>query len=169
MSTRYPDTTEVPVTIPTLDGKSVAETITITVPCRIEAKTGEAILGGEALRMIDKVKARHMGLLLPDEMRMLRDRLRLNQGEISELLQIGAKTYTRWENGRERPSRSMNILLRSLWDGKIDVGYLRSVKDTEFNWWPAIQIPVFGLRPPPYTLTVHKEEETCHATQQFAA
>jgi len=62
---QYPNTTEVPVSIPTPDGKSVAETITITVPCRIEKKSGEVILGGEALRMIDRTRARHMGMLHP--------------------------------------------------------------------------------------------------------
>lgn len=169
MNTRYPDKADVPVTIPTPDGKSVAETITITVPCRINAKTGEIILGGEALMLIDKARARHMGLLLPQEIRMLRDRLRLSQAAMSDLLQIGAKTYSRWENERERPSRSMNILLRSLWDGKIDVGYLRSVRDTEFNWWPASHMPLSGLRPVPYTLTVYEREDKCNATKQFAA
>jgi len=167
--TRYPEKTEVPVVIPTPDGKGVAETIMITVPCRIDAKSGEAILGGEALRMIDKVKARHMGLMLPDEIRMLRSHLRLSQSDMSELLQIGAKSYTRWESGRERPSRSINILLRSLWDGKIDVGYLRSVKDSKFNWWPTIQGPVYGIKPRPYTLIVTTAEDKCHATEQFAA
>ena len=61
MSKRYSEQTEVPVHIPTLDGTSVAETILVKVSCRIDQESGEAILGGEALRVIDEVKARHMG------------------------------------------------------------------------------------------------------------
>ncbi len=128
MTRNYPDKTEVPINIPTLDGKEIADTITITVPCHISEKSGEIFLGGKALRMIDKTKARHMGLMLPKEIKNLRIRLGLNQNEISELLQIGAKSYSRWENGRERPSRSINILLRALDDGKIDIEYLQSIQ-----------------------------------------
>lgn len=128
MTRNYPDKTEVPINIPTLDGKEITEVITITVPCHISEESGEIFLGGKALRMIDKTKARHMGLMLPKEIKNLRIRLGLNQNEISELLQIGAKSYSRWENGRERPSRSINILLRALDDGKIDIEYLQSIQ-----------------------------------------
>ena len=103
MNTRYPNKTVVPVAIPTPDGKAVARTVKVTVPCRIDSKTGEVTLGGEALRMIDEVKAHHMGLLPPDEIRRLREVLGLTQAQMSGLLQIGAKSYTRWETGRERP------------------------------------------------------------------
>jgi putative zinc finger/helix-turn-helix YgiT family protein len=129
--------TEVPVNIPTLDGKNIAEVITIKVPCHISEKSGEVFLRGEALRMIDKTKARYMGLMLPEEIKNLRIRLGLNQSEISELLQIGAKSYSRWENGRERPSRSINILLRALDDGKIDINYLKSIKISKKAKLPA--------------------------------
>ena len=119
--------------------------------------------------MIDKTKARHMGLLLPEEIRALREHLRLSQSEMSELLQIGAKSYTRWESGRERPSRSSNLLLRSLWDGKIDVGYLRSLKDAHHDWWGDIDNPPHGLRPRPYIISFDAQEDKCHEIQQSAA
>ena len=122
--------TEVPVNIPTLDGKNIAEIITIKVPCHIQEKTGDIFLRGEALRMIDKTKARHMGLMSPEKIKTLRVRLGLNQKDISELLQIGEKSYSRWENGRERPSRSINIMLRALDDGKIDISYLKSLSNS---------------------------------------
>ena len=53
---------------------------------------------------------------------------------MAELLQIGEKSYSRWETGRERPSRSMNILLAALADGRIDVAYLGSRLTPDFNW-----------------------------------
>ena len=169
MKTRYPDTTTVPITIPTPDGKSVAETIMLTVPCRIEAKTGEVILGGEALRMIDRVKARHMGLMQPEEIHRLRVCLGLTQKEMSELLQIGAKSYTRWESGRERPFRSLNILLRALYDGKLDVNYLRSIRTAEFNWKPMVDKLMRAKNATPYTFDVIETKEACREIERAAA
>lgn len=84
--------------------------------------------------MLDKAKARHMGLLTPEQIKALRKRLGLTQPQISELLQIGEKTWTRWETGRERPSRSINVLLFALNDGKLDAAYLRSVARRRNDW-----------------------------------
>jgi transcriptional regulator with XRE-family HTH domain len=73
-------------------------------------------------------------LLTPDQIRSLRERLGLTQREVSELLQIGEKTWTRWETGRDRPSRSINVLLCALNDGRIDVAYLRSLARRRNDW-----------------------------------
>lgn len=129
-------TTKFEVAIPTVDGKGIAEIVLIEVPCKIDPVTGEEFLTGEALEAIDRVKARHMGLLQPEEIRQLRECLGLTQKGMSELLQIGAKSYTRWESGRERPLRSLNILLRALSDGKLDLNYLRSIQSARFDWKP---------------------------------
>ena len=69
-----------------------------------------------------------------DVAKALRKRLGLTQPQISELLQIGEKTWTRWETGRERPSRSINVLLFALNDGKLDAAYLRSVARRRNDW-----------------------------------
>jgi DNA-binding transcriptional regulator YiaG len=118
---------EEPVHIPTLDGIGIAKTIAVKVPAWRDPKEGEIYLDTEATAILDKIKARHMGLLPPDQLKALRKRLDLTQPQISELLQIGEKTWTRWETGRERPSRSLNVLLGALNDGKLDVAYLRSM------------------------------------------
>jgi transcriptional regulator with XRE-family HTH domain len=115
---------EVNISIPTPDGSDVAEIIKIKVPALRDPQSGEIFLTGDALKLIDKTKARYMGLLLPTEIRELRERLGMTQQKMSRLLRIGDKTYTRWENGRERPSQSMNLLLTALWDGRLDVNYL---------------------------------------------
>jgi len=122
------------VAIPTLDGSAVAETVTVKVPAWRDPKDGEVYLDGEATAILDRVKARHMGLLTPEELKQLRLRLRLTQKEVSELLQIGEKTWTRWESGRERPSRSINILLSGLNDGRLDVAYLQSLRHRRGHW-----------------------------------
>lgn len=120
---------KIDVPIPTSDGKKVAHTIQVEVPARFDEDYQDYILDGEALAKIERVKARHMGLLSPEEIKALRSRLGVTQKEIADLLQIGAKSWSRWENGRERPSRSMNILLKALSDKKIDPNYLRSLRD----------------------------------------
>ena len=125
---------EEPVHIPTLDGTEIAEIVKVKVPAWRDPKDGEVYLDTEATAILDKVKARHMGLLIPEQIKTLRKRLGLTQPQISELLQIGEKTWTRWETGRERPSRSINVLLCALNDGKLDVAYLRSVARRRNDW-----------------------------------
>lgn len=119
----------VDVAIPSADGKSVAYTVPVAVSAVFNEDYKDYILDGDALAEIDRVKARHMGLLPPNEIKALRSRLGVTQKELAELLQIGEKSWTRWETGREHPSRSINILIRALDDGKIDLNYLRSVRD----------------------------------------
>jgi DNA-binding transcriptional regulator YiaG len=117
------------VLIPTLDGKEIAERIKVKVPAWRDPVNGEIYLDDKALEKLERVKARHLGLLQPEEIKVLRHRLGLTQAGISKLLQIGEKTWTRWETGRERPSRALNVLLHALRDGKIDLSYLRGLQE----------------------------------------
>src|SRR5208283_1159998 len=91
----------------------------------------------ESLELIEKTQARHMGLMSPEEIRELRERLDLTQEEMSGLLQIGAKSYTRWESGRARPSRSLNVVLCALRDGVVTTEYLRCLRDGR-DWSPLL-------------------------------
>ena len=121
-------TTREPVLIPTLEG-GVAETLWIEVPAWRNPKTGQVFLSDAARATLEKVKARHLGLLTPAQIKTLRIRLGLTQKQISRLLQVGKKSWTRWETGKERPSRSMNVLLRALSDERIDPDYLQGLLD----------------------------------------
>ncbi len=116
------------VVIPNLEGDAIAEKVQITVQVCTDPETGEDILTPESMALIEKTQARHMGLLSPEEIRALRERLMLTQEEMSELLQLGGKSYTRWESGRARPSRSLNLLLCALRDGIVTVEYLRALR-----------------------------------------
>jgi len=122
------------VRIPNLDGDAVAETVPITVPVTLDPVTGEELLTEEAIELIETTKARHMGLLLPGEIKELRERLALTQSEMSELIQAGEKSYTRWESGRARPSRMVNVLLRLLYEGKVSASDLASQREQGINW-----------------------------------
>lgn len=113
------------VVIPKLDGAGEAERVPVEVLVQWDDELQEWLMTPEAHEKIENTKARYLGLLLPGEIKNLRQRLGLTQAEICELLQIGEKTWTRWENGRERPSRVLNVLLCALRDGKLDLPYLR--------------------------------------------
>ena len=114
------------VSIPTADGENIAELISIEIPMEWDADIQEWLMTDEGLQKVEETKARHMGLMLPSEIHALRQRLNLSQKEISEALQIGEKTWSPWENGRLRPSRSINLLLRALNDDKITIDYLKT-------------------------------------------
>lgn len=159
--------TKVPVHIPTLANDGVAEIIEVEVDAWKDAD-GEIYLTGEAEEHIDAIKARHMGLMSPEQIRELRQMLDLTQKQISHLLQLGEKTWTRWESGRERPSRSMNILLNALMDGRIDACYLRNrhpdfVKQQE--QFKPFRKPALPRRFPTYhvapSISVPENESAC--------
>src|SRR5438552_1703327 len=97
------------VQIPNLEGDGIAEVHTIKVSARRSG--GKWILTSEALERIEQTQARYMGLMTPSEIKELRKRIRVTQRQMSELIQAGEKSYTRWETGRVRLSRLVNIIL----------------------------------------------------------
>ncbi len=117
---------EEPVCIPPALPGSEVRTIMVKVPAMQDPKDGEIYLGVEATAILDKAKARHMGVLAPQELAELRKRLGLTQKEIAEVLQIGEKTWSRWETGREIVSRSLNLLLMALYEGRVNLPWLRA-------------------------------------------
>ena len=133
-----------PVYIPAANGIDISETIWIDVPAWQDPATNEIYLDDEAIGKIEAIKARHLGLLNHKQIHELRSAIGITQKEMSELLQLGEKSWTRWESGKERPSRSMNILLRALYDGHLSVSYLKNLADPELRkqinmWGPSIQ------------------------------
>lgn len=54
------------------------------------------------------------GLLFPEEIRALRERLGLTQAQFEALLGVGRNTVVRWENGHVYPNAATNALLRLL-------------------------------------------------------
>lgn len=150
MNSMFPNcnkvTQSIPVAIPSMDGDSIAETIHVEVEAWQDAATGEVFLDGQARARLEAAKARHMGLLTPDQIRELRAHLKLTQREIADLLQIGEKSWSRWETGRERPSRSMNVLLNALYDGRIDIHYLRQLLKPELTRRPVLRTEAHSSR-----------------------
>jgi DNA-binding transcriptional regulator YiaG len=163
------------VSIPTADGESVAELITIEIPMEWDEEIHEWLMTDEGLQRVEETKARHMGLMQPAEIRALRERLKLTQREISEALQIGEKTWSPWENGRNRPSRSINLLLRALDDGKITIDYLKTVARPPTAWIQDAHYmsfkndPIFAARPAQPNDHTTSEADSEELLEAFAA
>jgi len=92
-------------------------------------KCGEVVLRREQARSLRQAalaryRAAH-SLLSSDEIRAIRDRHRLTQAEMAELLRLGGNTLSRWESGRNVQSAAMDVLLRLLRDGPGTLDYLR--------------------------------------------
>lgn len=90
-------------------------------------KFGEEFLTTESSERIEQIRARHMGLLTGQEIKVLRKKLGLTQGELSDLLQCGKKSLSRWENGRGYPSGMVNAMLRLLGEGRVSLSDLEAV------------------------------------------
>lgn len=126
------------VHIPNLEGDGIQETVSVKVPVDIDSVTGEELITSEGVQLIEDTKARYMGLLLPKEIKAMRQFLGLTQKQMSELLQAGEKSYTRWETGRARPSRMVNVLLRLVYSGKVSVDDLKSVARRTIPFAPSV-------------------------------
>lgn len=65
-----------------------------------------------AAERIGREGYRQLGLLLPEEIRANRRKLRLRQQELAKLLGLGGNSLSRWEKGRYYQSRVIDNLLR---------------------------------------------------------
>lgn len=111
--------------IPTADRSAVARIVEIQVPARLDQDIGGWVLTEKAHELIENRKAEEIGLLSPEQLLELRTRHGLSQKQIGALFQVGEKSWCRWESGKHRPSRSINLLIRALHDGEISLKYLR--------------------------------------------
>lgn len=112
------------VLVPDMEGTEVEKKVTVQIPLAWDEEFGQWVLTPEAHQIIDDTKAVHMGLLLPAQLKELRQRLGFSQKQMGELFQVGEKSWTRWESGKHRATRSINLLIRALYDGEISVNYL---------------------------------------------
>ena len=78
------------------------------------ASCGEAILPDELTKAIEAQQYRRLGLLPPLEIRRVRQKTGLSAVAMANLLGVGEKSYTRWENGRSIQNKSNDTLIRLL-------------------------------------------------------
>ena len=152
------------VSIPTADGKKVAYKVPAMLPMEWDESIQDWLLTPDAMQEIENIKARHMGLLTAQEIRELRASLNLTQKQIAEVLKIGDKTWTRWESGRQRPSQSLNLLLRALQRGILTPYALHQLGMPSVDWTGAVQAK--ANEPQPATLMLPYVEVSFAATYE---
>jgi len=79
------------VHIPNLDRDGIADTVPVEVQVYLDPETGEEVLTQESLNLIEQTRARHTGLMSPEEIKELRLRMDMTQHEISELCRSAKK------------------------------------------------------------------------------
>jgi putative zinc finger/helix-turn-helix YgiT family protein len=75
---------------------------------------GEDLLDDNASEAITRAHRAALHLLTGEEIRSIRQRFGKTQGQMSELLGIGEKTYCRWESGTHFQSEAFDRYLRLL-------------------------------------------------------
>lgn len=72
------------------------------------------VLSEESSLKIDSMRASYLGRFDGQAVKKLRKRLGLTQQQMSSLLGLGAKTITRWESNKSKPSLSMSENLKRI-------------------------------------------------------
>lgn len=98
-----------------------------TVEVDAYRRFGEEFLTPESSERIEQIKAKHLGLLTGKDIQTLRKRLGLTQKELTELLDCGDKSLSRWENGSGYATGIVNRMLRLLDEGILTPSNLRAV------------------------------------------
>lgn len=111
------------VLVPNAAGTDI-QRANVQVPLRWDEELRDWLMTPEAHDIIENKKAAMIGLLVPAQLKELRERYELSQKEAGELFQVGGKSWNRWESGEYRPSRSINLLIRALYEGEISINYL---------------------------------------------
>lgn len=73
---------------------------------------GEQMIPAALNRRLEELSIRRQGLLLPADIKAIREKLGLTQTAMAERLGVGEKTYTRWESGRSIQNKSSDNLIR---------------------------------------------------------
>lgn len=73
---------------------------------------GEQLLSAALDSKLEELSMVRQGLLLPTQIKAIREKLGLTQVEMAERLGVGEKTYTRWESGRSMQNKSSDNLIR---------------------------------------------------------
>src|SRR5437016_2580941 len=98
-----------------VDWRGTARNVVVLALKRFKCDScGEEFLDAEASRLITNAQRKALGLLSPDEIRGLRNALGKTQAEMSLLLGVGEKTFSRWESGSHFQSDAFDRYLRLL-------------------------------------------------------
>jgi len=76
------------------------------------SECGEHFLDDKAMVRIEEEKYRSRKLLLPRELKAIRESFGLTQLQMAKVLNVGEKTYCRWENGLSMQTKALDRLVR---------------------------------------------------------
>lgn len=105
-----------------------AERFVETIEVDVYQSFGEEVLTPESSEKIERVKARHLGLIKGSDIKKMRNRLGLSQKRLTNLLQCGEKMLSHWENGHGQPTGLSNTILRLLDEGYLAPASLEAVQ-----------------------------------------
>jgi putative zinc finger/helix-turn-helix YgiT family protein len=97
------------------------------VPVKVCTNCGEEFSGPEAARIRHNAICRALHLLTPEEIKTIRDRLGMTQGEFAALTGIGEATLSRWERARQLQNRALDRYLRLLSENADNVKLLQEI------------------------------------------
>lgn len=146
----------------------VLRTVPVSVELVLDEISGEYVYTPESLEAIDIAIARAAEMLLPQEMKALRERLGKTQEAMSKLLRLGAKTWTRWETGVAIPDPANRQRIRMLQNCSLTIYDLEAEsQDDEITWYRSEpSAPTYGWGPNGHQLFVNvRETEVCHDTK----
>jgi DNA-binding transcriptional regulator YiaG len=121
------DTTKRPFDVYAPGTKDCPPKFLETIDVEVETRTGQEFLTHESRRRIEEIRARHMGLMTGEAIKVLRKRLKLTQKELTERINCGEKMVSHWENGHGLATGAHNLLLRLLDEGHIGLNQLAAV------------------------------------------
>jgi len=96
------------------EGEKPISIVAENVPVEACPNCGETYFGPAAAKVQHAAVCRALGLLTPEEIQALRERLGPTQADFARLTGIGEATISRWERGRMLPNRAMDFYLRLL-------------------------------------------------------
>ncbi|MCL2700738.1 MAG: type II toxin-antitoxin system MqsA family antitoxin [Phycisphaerae bacterium] len=127
---------------------------------------GEQLLSAELDCRLTEETTRRQGLLLPAQIKAIREKLGLTQSEMAERLRVGDKTYTRWESGRSMQNQSSDNLIRAMDRSPKELAMIEAQRDPER---PRLIAGYFGcIRQPgqrgqnPLAMAAHDTELNLH-------
>jgi HTH-type transcriptional regulator/antitoxin MqsA len=97
------------------------------VPVEVCRACGESLSGPEAARIRHRAICRALGLLTPEEILAIREKLGLTQAEFARLTAFGEATISRWERGRLLQNRANDRYLRLVASDPRAVHFLESL------------------------------------------
>ena len=118
----------------------IVHVVALGVPIEECPRCGEQLIGPESGRVRHDAICKTVGLLTPEEIRGIRERLGLTQSEFSDLTGFGEATISRWERGRLLQNRANDRYLRLLADAPDNVRRLMVMVEATPS--PRIESPV---------------------------